>query len=521
MTRFFLCAALVVGAGLVSGPVNAQVVSANRCAALAQADFSFLLDAPTHVTASSTVDAADSVPAYCQVKGYVSPAVRFELRLPVENWNGKFLKRGCGGYCGIIGAASCDNHLKDGYACIASDMGHTSTALDAKWAYNAAQPEIDFGYRSTHVVTVAGKAITEAFYGDAPQRSYFMGCSTGGRQGLVEAQRFPYDFDGIVAGAPVINETGAGMQLNWSVAVNRDEDGNQILPAGKLKMIHDAVIAKCDMNDGLGDGIIGDARDCDFQPSELQCLGQDRNNCLNTAQVDVVNKIYEGPKNSEGMDLYTGGTQRGSELNWYGDYISEDGSLTTYEKFMGDMFRYMGFMPDPGPSWQPADFDYDRDYKRLGMMESLYTGSNPDLRKYRDRDGKILSYQGWRDQSVVPLNVIDYYELTTKTMDGLQATQEFFRLFMIPGMNHCSGGAGAFAIDYLAHMEDWVENGNAPDVLIGVHPNVPVDSAGTNLPLPDDAIDFSRPAYPYPAKVRYDGEGDPNDAASFVRVDPN
>ena len=512
---------LVASMGFWVGPMSAQSSKGAQYSALATADFSVLLDAPTHVTTSTAIEAADGVPAYCRVQGYVSPAIEFELRLPLDDWNGKFIHRGCGGFCGGVFIGACDNHLKDGYACIASDMGHTSTALDAKWAYNAIQAEIDFGYRATHVVTVAGKVITERYYDNAPQRSYFMGCSTGGRQGLVEAQRFPYDFDGIVAGAPVINETGAGMQLNWSVAVNRDENGNQILPARKIQMIHDAVIEKCDMNDGLNDGLIGDARDCDFQPAELQCLGQDRDNCLTTAQVDVVNKIYDGPVNSDGVALYTGGAQRGSELNWRGNYISQDGGLSTYERFMGDLFRYLGFYPDPGPSWQNADFDYDRDYKRLGMMESLYSGSNPDLRKYRDRGGKILVYQGWRDQSVVPLNIIDYYELTSNTMGGLDATQDFFRLYMVPGMNHCSGGAGAYAIDYLAYMEDWVENGNAPDVLTSVHPNVPVDHAGVDLPIPDDQIDFSRPVYPYPAKVRYSGEGDPNDAASFIRVDPN
>lgn len=499
---------------------EAEAASESQCKALAGQDFSKLLDASTHIMGASSVEEEDGVPAHCQVRGYVSSAVEFELRLPLEDWNGKFIKRGCGGFCGFVGIAACNNHLKDGYACIASDMGHTSTALDAKWAYNDIQAEIDFGYRATHIVTVSGKAITKAFYGDAPERSYFMGCSTGGRQGLVEAQRFPYDFDGIVAGAPVINETGAGMQLLWTVVANRDEDGNQILPASKAPMIHDAVIAKCDMNDGVEDGLIGDARDCDFDPAELQCSGRDGDKCLTKAQVEVVNKIYDGPVNSDGMPLYTGGVQRGSELNWPGNYISEDGSLSVYENFMSDLFRYLGFYPDPGPSWQQTDFDFDEDYKRLGMMESIYTGSNPDLRTYKANGGKILVYQGWRDQSVVPLNIIDYYETTTNTMGGQEAMQDFFRMFMIPGMNHCSGGDGAYAVNYLEYMEDWVENGNAPDMLMSVHPNVRVDSAGTDLPLDEDQVEFSRPVFPYPAKVMYSGEGDPNDAGSFMRVDP-
>jgi hypothetical protein len=509
---------LFITAVLSSDPI--QAATEGQCEALQSQDFSNIIDAATHVMSSRVVAAANDVPDYCQIKGYVSSSVEFEMRLPLKNWNGKFIKRGCGGFCGAVFIAACDNHVKDGYACVASDMGHTSTAIDAKWAYNDIQAEIDFGYRATHVVTVAGKAITEAFYDNAPKRSYFMGCSTGGRQGLVEAQRFPYDFDGIVAGAPVINETGAGMELLWTIVANRDEDGKQILPSSKVPMIHDAVIAKCDMNDGLEDGLIGDARDCDFEPSELQCRGRDRDDCLTVAQVETVNKMYDGPVNSDGMALYTGGVQRGSELNWIGNYISEDGGLSVYENFMGDMFRYLNFMPDPGPSWQPKDFDFDYDYKRLGLMEHIYTGSNPDLRKFKANGGKVLTYQGWRDQSVVPLNIIDYYETVTKTMGGQEATEEFYRLFMIPGMNHCSGGAGAYAIDYLAYMEDWVEKGEAPDVLIGVHPKVRVDSAGTDLPLADEQVDFSRPAFPYPAKVTYSGKGDPTDAANFVRVDP-
>jgi hypothetical protein len=510
---------VVVAALALSG--GARAAGDADCTALRTADFSGILDAPTHLMSVRAVDAANGVPAYCQVKGYVASAVEFELRLPLDTWNGKFLKRGCGGFCGTVFSSTCDNHLKDGYACLASDMGHTSTALDGKWAYNDLEAEIDFGYRATHVTAKAGKAITEAFYDRAPQRSYFMGCSTGGRQGLVEAQRFPYDFDGIVAGAPVIDETGAGMQLIWTVAANRDKDGNQILPASKLPMIHDAVIEKCDMNDGIEDGLIGDARDCDFQPSELQCLGRDRDNCLTSEQIDVVNKIYAGPSNSNGDALYTGGAQRGSELNWAHNYISEDGGPTVYDRMIGDLWRYMGFMPDAGPAWQPADFDFDEDYKRVGLMEAIYTGSNPDLRKYKARGGKIISYQGWDDQSVVPLNVVDYYDTVNNTMGGLEQTQDFFRLFMIPGMDHCSGGAGAYAIDYLAHLEEWVENGAAPDKLIGVHPKEGgLDSFGTDLPLADDEIEFSRPSFAYPLKARYDGAGDPNSADSFVAVQP-
>ena len=278
----------------------AQSDPAGRCQGLAQADFSRVMDAPTQVTSSTYVAAADDMTAYCRIEGYVTPNVGIEVRLPAENWNGKFIKRGCGGYCGSINGDSCDSHIKNGYACVVSDMGHKSTGGDAKWAYNNPYTEVDFGYRATHVSTAAGKAITEEFYGNAPQRSYYMGCSTGGRQGLVEAQRFPWDFDGIVAGAPVIDETGAGLQLIWTTVANLDEDGEQILPASKIPMIHNAAVSKCDADDGMEDGLIDDPRTCDFDPGELQCGMFDGDDCLTGDQVEVVRKIYSGPHTSTG-----------------------------------------------------------------------------------------------------------------------------------------------------------------------------------------------------------------------------
>ena len=512
--------AAVAVLGFVSA-AHAQAPSdtSQQCAALAGTDFSRVMDAPTQITSSKTVAATTDLPAFCQVQGYVAPAVGFELRMPMSDWNGKFFKVGCGGFCGAVFTAACNAPLKKGYACIASDMGHKSTALDAKWGYNNTQTEIDFGYRATHVSAVAGKAITQQFYSKAPTRSYYAGCSTGGRQGLVEAQRFPYDFDGIIAGAPVINETGAGMQLLWNVVVNRDKSGKQILGADKAKMVNAAVVAKCDMHDNVKDGIIGDPRRCGFDPVALQCKGGESADCLTPEQVGVVRKIYEGPKNSAGVALYTGGALRGSELNWIDNYISRDGAESTYWKFMGDLFRYIGFMPDPGPDWQPSQFDFDRDYQRLGMMETMYSGSNPDLRKFKANGGKIISYQGWADQSVVPLNVIDYYELTERTMGGRAATQDFFRLFMVPGMNHCRGGVGADAIDYLGHLEAWVEQGRAPDMVLATRLKDEAAAkylpTGYSFPLAASEVEFTRPVYPYPAAYRYNGSSDAKDAASF------
>lgn len=491
---------------------------AARCRAVAGADFSQIQDATTQVTSAKYTPATGELPAFCDVQGYIQPQIGVQIRLP-DAWNGKFLSFGCGGFCGTLFIAGCDAPLRKGYACIFTDMGHRSTALDAKWAYNNLQGEVDFAFRATHVSAVAGKAITEHYYGKAPTRSLFMGCSTGGRQGLVAAQRFPYDFDGIVAGAPVIDETGDGMALLWNVVAALGKDGRSILSPADLRLVHAAAIAKCDADDGVKDGLIGDPRTCAFDPAALQCSASKSGDCLSKEQADAVKKIYQGPVTSTGKKLYTGGAMPGSELNWIGNYVSADEGTSTYYKFMGDLFGYMGFMPDPGPSWKPTDFNFDRDYKRVGMMEALYSGSNPDLRKFKDNGGKLLVYQGWADQSVVPLNIIDYYETATRTMGGRKATEEFFRLFMVPGMNHCTGGEGAYAIDYLDAMERWVEQGQAPDQLLSVRPKDGAPPA-VGFPIAAADVQFSRPVYPYPDYPRYSGRGDQNDANNFSRTTP-
>ena len=522
-TLFCLAALLttVLMQPAVAAPGKALQTPQARCEALSGVDFSAIPDAPTQVLKSTFFPASATRVAYCAVDANVSPTVGIGLWLPADNWNGKYIVRGCGGFCGSIEMElACKQHLRDGYACLHTDMGHKSTMVDGKWAYNNLQGVVDFGFRATHVATVAGKAITENYYSKSPRYSYFMACSTGGRQGMVEAERFPHDFDGIAVIAPVIDETGAGVQLLWSTVVNRDSAGHEILTADKIAGLHQAVVRACDMNDGVKDGLIGDPRDCKFDPASIRCKSGDRPDCLTEAQVAVVRKIYSGPQDSTGQPLYTGGAQPGSELAWIGAYISKDGADPSYARMQGELWRYMGFWPNPGPSWTAKDFDFDRDPKRLGMMEALYSGSNPDLRKFKAAGGKLIAVQGWADQSVVPLNTVDYYELATRTMGGPAATMPFFRMFMVPGMIHCSGGEGAYGIDHLGALENWVEKGIAPDKLVGVRPKNAADldyfSIDTRFLKPDQ-IAFSRPYFAYPGKAIYSGHGNPDDASSFVR----
>lgn len=495
---------------------HAAAPTAEQCESLAAADFSSVVDAPTQLTLSKSVAAAGDVPAYCQVQGYITPNVGFELRMPSADWNGKFTHQGCGGFCGSLAhAQGCDGVVRRGYACIVTDMGHKSTGLDAKWAYNNLQAEVDFGFRATHVTTVAGKAIAERFYGTAPRRSYFTGCSTGGRQGMVEAQRYPYDFDGIVSGAPVINETGDGLVLLWNVKSLHDSGGKPLLGSKELHAVHDAVIAACDMNDGVKDGLIGDPRSCSFDPHSMVCPRAGA--CLTAVQADAVANVYAGPHDSKGRALTVAHAFPGSELNWINNYVRDDHQTSVYLAMMTDMFRFLNFSPDPGPSWSFGQFNWDSDYKRLATMEALFNGQNPDLRAFKAAGGKLIAYQGWADQSVMPGWVTDYYEAVERSMGGRAATQEFLRLFTLPGVNHCAGGEGADQVDYLGYLDAWVEQGRPPEMMLAAHVKTEpgVTAYLVRHPLDPGKIEFARPLFPYPLRAVYKGKGDPKDANSY------
>lgn len=368
---------------------------------------------------------------------------------------------------------------------------------------------------------------------------------------LVEAQRFPWDFNGIISGAPWINDTDSAMNFVWANRALRGKDGNPILNRHDLKVLHQAVLAECDMDDGVKDGIIGNPAACRFSPDQLICKAGSTAGCLTLDQVAAVKKIYSGPMNSKGEKTYVSGAAMGSEMGWVDealDYIRSDGQPGGSESWAMDYFRYM-VIPPAGPQWQFTDFDFDRDYKRFdaGVQESLLNAANPDLRKFKAAGGKLLIYQGWNDQSDLPQMTVDYYETVLKTMGGRASTEDFARLFMIPGMLHCTGGDGAFAIDYLTHLEHWVEDRQPPDRVIGAHvddtylaqragrPAVArtFDSGAYDglakftgalaLKVPLDAsvpVAFTRPIYPYPLLTKYSGIGNPNDADNFIPTEP-
>jgi hypothetical protein len=499
----------------------------NSCTALMSEDFTRVQDAPMQVIDARVVEARGKDPAYCRVQGYVLPQVGIEMRLPVAHWNGKLLEVGDGGWGGEMYLFLCSGPVRKGYACIASDMGHKGATHLGLWAQNNLQAQVDFGYRGTHVTALAGKALVVAYYSKAASTSLMFGCSTGGYQGMVEAQRFPWDFDGIVAIAPdAESEADLSMRQVWKFRNLINTDGNPVLTPTDLELLHQAALKACDLSDGVKDGIVGDPVGCKFDPGALACRGDHKSGCLSARQIQAARNVYAGPRTSQGVPISTRGVLPGSELDWAVDA----GSGAEVEEF----FKYLIFTPSPGPGWKTADFDFDHDYERLGSG-ALYTDNNPDLRKFKAAGGKLIVAQGGNDAAQIPGAIFDYYETVERTMGGRPATTDFFRLFVVPGMTHCSAGDGAFAVDYLSYLEAWVEQGRPPDVMIGAHVNTTYllehsenngESAKDRIwwaafkltfPLdPDIPVTFTRPLYPYPLFAKYKGAGDPNDATNFV-----
>ena len=388
MRTGFLAVLLLFFAAANTAPVSASPgKESTRCSALVDVDFASVQDAPTHIMEAKPVAAAKSNGPYCLVAGYVAPQVGFELKLPDTNWNGKIVTVGNAGWGGAVNSAACDAHVRGGYACVASDTGHKGN--DGLWATDNLPAQIDFGFRSVHVVTLAAKAIVDQYYSRKYSRAYFIGCSTGGYEGLVEAQRFPWDFDGIIAGAPDMDEADLTMREIWGARNFLDQAGQPLFTNEQIHMLHNAVLAACDKDDGVIDGIISNPVACRFDVSRLACKEGHHSECLAPEQVEAVRRIYAGPP-IPGEPTQVRGVLPGSELFW--------GALGSIGPSLGEgLFRHMIY--GTTPEWTPANYDFNRDYKRLGMG-ALYTDTNPDLRKFKAAGGKLIVYQGDR-KSVV------------------------------------------------------------------------------------------------------------------------
>jgi Tannase and feruloyl esterase len=471
----------------------------------------------------------DPLPAFCRVAGIAKPStdseIRFELWLPNSGWNGKYEQVGNGGFAGTIPLSAMAQPLLRGYATAGTDDGHAA-ATDGLWALGHPERLTDFGYRAVHETSVEAKAITRAFYGRDLARSYFVGCSDGGREALMEAQRFPGDFVGIVAGAPANNWTHLLVGAIWTEQALFNDPASYV-PPNKLSVIQNAVVTACDALDGVKDGVIADPRRCHFDPAVVQCRSADGADCLTPPQVAAVRKIYGGPRNPRtGAQIFPGfspGTEA-VPANWR-VWISGNGpGQPTLQAFFGNTFyAYMVF---DNPKWDFRTFNFDSDVKTADdKTVGILNSTDPDLTKFKARGGKLIQYHGWGDAAIPPQNSIDYFETvqsvmgkTTRERD-LGATQGFYRLFMVPGMSHCAGGIGATSFgnvpsrlhdpghDVVSALEQWVEKGVAPNQIIATG-FVGGDSA--------KGVETTRPLCPYPEEARYKGTGDTNSATSFT-----
>jgi len=473
----------------------------------------------TNLLSATVVPAAGDVPEYCRVLGYVRPAINFEIRLPTSNWNGKFYMAGCGGCCGKLRSDSdfildIKRALRRQYAVSMTDGGHWGENIfDTRWGYHNRLAEIDDGYRAVHETARVTKAIIEVFYHKAPAQSYFGGCSSGGRQGVMEALRYPKDFDGIISDAPVLDVTGVVLHFAWVGRANTGPDGKNLLTLADTKRIGKAVYEACDHLDGLKDGLIGDPRACRFDPSTLACAGGKSADCLSAQQVDALKALYQGPKDSGGRQLYPG-LPLGSEPYWgyWHTGQTSDASDDLFPRFGEGFLRYLSFEEDPGERYTVADLDFDRDPPRLAAMGKVYNATDPDLDAFRRRGGKLLMWHSWADAGPSPMKSIAYYEAVEGRVGGRDSAQAFFRLFMVPGMDHCGVGKGPgisdAGYDPLTALERWVEHKEAPASLLMTK----TDSAGKVL--------WTRPACPFPQRAVYKGQGDRNAATNFRCTGP-
>ena len=438
-----------------------------------------------------------ALPAFCRVAATLTPSadseISIEVWMPAAEWNGKFEGVGNGGWGGQISVQALAGGVARGYAIATTDTGHTTR--DGSFALAHPEKLVDFSYRAVHEMTVRAKALIEAYYGRAPRTSYWDGCSTGGRQGLKEAQNYPEDYDGIAAGAPTNYMTHMLAQMLWVARATLTNPAAYIPPT-KYAVIHQAALDACDARDGLKDGVIDDPPRCHFDPKTIQCKRDDLPTCLTAAQVEAARKIYAPLKNPRtGAEIFPG-LEPGSELGWAGLAGGpEPMSIPT------DYYKYVVFK---NPAWDYRTFDFDTG---VTLADTLDHGDDnaidPNLAPFVSRGGKLLIYQGWSDMLVAPTNAVNYYTGVVKALGGAAHAENSVRLFMAPGMGHCVGGEGPSNFDKLGILEQWVEQKRAPDQIVASH-------------LSNGKIDRTRPLCPYPQVAIYSGAGSTDDAKNFT-----
>ena len=462
---------------------------------------------------SRLVPAAAAAPAYCRVSGVIAPEIGFDVLLPAM-WNGRFYMLGNGGLAGDdLNAANSVNQrvdgVRNGFVTAQTNTGHDSRKEPSgTFVLSNPQKAIDYAYRAVHETTTLAKKIATAYYDKAPQFSYWNSCSNGGRQGLIEAQRYPDDYDGIVANAPWVNQTGFTLGAMWNQrAVDAAPLSNE-----KLALVSKAVYAKCDGLDGLKDGLIDDPRACRFDPARdvPACkAGQDGADCLTAAQATAFTKVYGGvvsggkqvfPGYMVGSEALTTGRGGQPASNWSGMIVPPAAGRAAADFNLAEgIMKYLVFEP-PQPNYDYKTFDFDKDRALLERWGKLANANNPDLSAFNKRGGKLIMTYGWADPILQPMMGVNYYEEAIKKNGS--KTPDFFRLFMVPGMSHCSGGIGPDQHDPVTAVVNWVEKGKAPDTIIA---SKVVNGQPTR----------TRPLCAYPKVARYTGKGSIDDAANF------
>jgi len=504
----------LVGTVLVSPDVQAATCESLRTLRLPNATIMFVepVGAGAFVRPADAASpppqtaAFEQLPAFCRVAATLRPSsdsdIRIEVWMPLANWNGKFQGVGNGGFAGSItytsGRGGIERGMAEalarGYATASTDTGHVGGTA----APFLGHPEtlIDYGYRAVHEMTVAAKAMVDAFYGAPPRFSYWNGCSLGGRQGLMEAQRFPADYDGIIAGAPANPQTRLSV---WNVHVGKlAARPTHAIPASKYPMIHTAVVNACDASDGLQDGQIGDPSACRFDFGALACTEGDSPSCLTPGQIETARTVTTPAVHSKTGELIFPGLALGTELGWATKIGGREPSALGTE--------FLKYVVYKDANWDWRTFDFESAVVLADRLDQGTVNVSADLRAFRQRGGRLLLYHGWRDQNFSAESTINYYGSVRSTVAD-PGTDDWMRLFLAPGVGHCGGGEGPNAFDVVAAMEQWVEHGKAPSQVIATRRT-------------DGKVVRTRPLCPYPQVAKYRGTGNIDDAANFACVAP-
>jgi pimeloyl-ACP methyl ester carboxylesterase len=519
--------------GTITTPVTttlAVVKPVVDCAQLASVDLTDIGGAGSTIASATvtTTTVNGNTVSLCAVKGTLAPANTFEVALPVGTWTQRFAALGCGGLCGnltdptklsgVSFSYKCPLVQEGGFVTSATDMGHQGN--DPSWTTDP-QKQADFAYRGQHITTLAAKKLIKAYYGQAPKYNYFIGCSDGGREALMAAQRYPNDYQGIIAGAPAAHfQVQNSVFHGWSVVANSstgDSGGNSILYPDKVALLHKAVLAACA---DTPDGLITDPRACNFDPASIACPANatDTSTCLTALEVSAAGRIYGGPVDATTrIRMQTGRPLFGSEGNWVGVEVPTSGSSSAPVAVKSGVFSYnivtgatnLIFTGSPAlPTIDTFGYTDSTFYQNfLAANHPLYDATNPDLSAFQKAGGKLILWHGWADQHISPRYTIAYYEALQNQM-GQAAVDTFARMYLVPGVGHCGGGEGMDSIDLVSQVTGWVEQGAAPASVM----TYKTDSAGAQT--------ASRPVYPYPQVAQYTGTGDWRDGANYTSAAP-